>query len=86
MMLTKEETEIWREGYDLHAKYREQLETPEKWMEFSDAVRDMANSHPGSNLATFMGMFLLDLMNEEYRNGHRPEPVQKTFFDEEAYT
>ena len=86
MMLAKDETEIWRDGYDLHDKYRDQLETPEKWMEFSDAVRDMVNAHVNSTVAIYMGMFLLDMMSELYKNGHKPEPVQSSFFDEEAYT
>ena len=84
-MLSKTETQIWREGYDLHGKYRDQLTTPEKWIEFSDAVRDMVNSHDMDEFAVQMGMFLLDVMNEAYRDGKNPEPVQSTFFDEEAY-
>ena len=85
-MLSKEETQIWREGFDLHAKYRDQLETPEKWMAFSDAVRDMVNAHGNGTVATQMGMFLMDMMNELYKDGHKPEPIQSSFFDEEAYT
>ena len=85
-MLSSEETQIWREGYDLHVKYRDQLETPEKWMEFSDEVAALANRHGDVKLAYWMGVFLMDMMNDAYRDGGKPEPVQKTFFDEEAYT
>lgn len=85
-MLSKQETEIWREGYDLHAKYRDQLETPEKWMEFSDAVRDMANRYHMDPVAYHMGVFLLDMLGDAYKDGHKPDPVQATFFDEEAYS
>lgn len=85
-MISDEERRIWREGYDLHEKWRDRLDTPEKWMEFSDAVRDMANRHGKSRMAFRMGCFLMDYMNDEYRDGHRPEPVQQSFFGEEAYT
>ncbi len=84
-MLSKKETEIWREGYDLHDRYRDQLTTPEKWMEFSDAVRDFANKYNMDPVAFRMGAFLMDMMGDLYRDGNRPEPVQTTFFDEEAY-
>ena len=85
-MLSKQETEIWREGYDLHAKYRDQLTTPEMWMEFSDAVRDFVNKYNLDPVAFRMGIFLLDMMGDAYRDGNKPEPIQETFFDEEAYT
>jgi hypothetical protein len=85
-MLSDEETRIWREGYDLHVQYRDQLETPEKWMEFSEAVRDFVNRHNMGPVAFRMGVFLMDMMEDQYRDGHRPEPVQTAFFDEEAYT
>ena len=85
-MLSSEETEIWREAFDLHAKYRDRLETPEAWTEFSDAVNSFVVRHKNSNMATHMGMFLMDMMNDEYRDGHKPEPIQTSFFSEEAYT
>lgn len=84
-MLSNEETQIWREGFDLHDKYRDQLTTPDKWMEFSNAVRDMANSHNLNPVAFRMGVFLIDMMNDLYKNGNKPEPVQTSFFSEEAY-
>ena len=85
-MLSKEETEIWREGYRLHEKYRDQLTTPEKWMEFSDAVRDFVNAHGMDPVAFRMGVFLMDMLGDLYRDGGKPAPVQTSFFDEEAYT
>ena len=85
-MLSSEETQIWREGYDLHVKYRDQLETPEKWLEFSDEVAALANRHGMTPVAFRMGCFLMDMMGDMYRDGHKPEPVQTSFFGEEAYT
>ena len=85
-MLSKEETEIWREGYRLHEQYRDALTTPEAWTEFSDHVLALMNGHGDVKLAYWMGVFLMDMMNDAYRDGGKPEPVQKTFFDEEAYT
>ena len=85
-MLSKKETEIWRESYDLHDRYRDQLTTPEKWMEFAEAVNDMVNRHGADPMAYHMGVFLMEMLGEAYRDGHRPEPVQASFFDEEAYS
>ena len=84
-MLSNRETEIWREGYALHEKYRDQLTTPEKWIEFSDAVRDFVNKYDMDIVSYRMGVFLMDMMGDLYKDGHKPEPVQATFFDEEAY-
>lgn len=85
-MISNEERQIWRDAFDLHEKYRDQLETPEKWTEFSEAVRDMVNGHGMSTMAFHIGVFLIDFLSEEYKDGHRPEPVQQSFFGEEAYT
>ena len=71
---------------DLHDKYRDQLTTPEKWIDFSNDVSAFVRKHGNDNtVAVRMGMFLLDLMEELYKDGRRPEPVRDTFFDEEAY-
>jgi len=85
-MLSKEETQIWREGYDLHEKYRDQLETPEKWMEFASEVSAMVHRHGMTVVASRMGCFLMDMMGDLYMDGNKPEPVQTSFFSEEAYT
>lgn len=84
-MLSKMEKEIWKEGYDIHEKFRDQLTTPEKWLEFSDAVAAMMNRHNLDPVALRMGDMLMAIMDDAYRNGGRPTPVQEAFFDEEAF-
>ena len=84
-MMSKAEVEIWREGFALYDKYRDALKTPDDWMEMSNAVRDMANSHATHPVAARIGVCVLDALSDLYRDGRAPEPAQRSFFSEEDF-
>lgn len=71
-----EDGKIFAEACRIYEKYRwTEMKSPEQWTALADEVRDFAEAHRWREnpLAMRAGMMLMDVFDDLYRNGKKPE-------------
>ena len=71
-----EDAKIFSEAFRIYNKYRwTEMKTDDQWISLSNEVRDFAEAHRWRTnaLALRISFMLLDVFNDLYKNGRKPE-------------
>ncbi len=71
-----EDAKIFNEAFRIYNKYRwTEMRTDSQWIDLSNEVRDFAEKYHWrtNQLAAHMGYMLLEVFNDLYKNGKKPE-------------
>lgn len=74
-MMPDEDAKIFSEAFEIYNKYRwAEMTSDDQWIAFTDDVRDFADKHKWkeNTLAARIGVMLLEVFSELYRDGKKP--------------